>query len=105
MYGALSAADSVIATLYPTTGSWSESTLTWNSRPGYVSTNPLGALSTTSTVRAWKELDVTNHVKSVLSGGQRLVSFALHATAASVEKLTINSREAASNGPELVVTR
>jgi hypothetical protein len=103
LYGSLSAADTVTATLYPVTGSWSESTLTWNTRPGYSAT-PLGSFTATSTTAAWRELDVTAHVKGELSAGRRQIALALHAPAASVEKLMVNSREASTNQPELVVT-
>jgi hypothetical protein len=103
LYAALSAADSVTATLFPVTGAWSESALTWNTRPGYVTTTPLGSVLATSGTAAWKELDVTAHVKAELAAGRRVFSLALHATAPSVEKMVIASREA-NNGPELVVT-
>jgi len=104
VHAVLSAADTVAATLYPVTGSWSEATLTWNTRPGFVSTSPLGSFSVTSTSAAWKELDVTVHVKAEHVAGRRQISLALHAPAASVEKMTLSSREAASNRPELIVT-
>jgi hypothetical protein len=103
VYASLSAVDSVTATLYPVTGVWSESTLTWNTRPGYVTTAPLGSLLATCGTAAWKELDVTAHVKAELAAGRRVFALALHATAPSVEKMVIASREAA-NGPQLVVT-
>jgi hypothetical protein len=103
LYAALSAADSVTATLFPVTGAWSESALTWNTRPGYVTTTPLGSVLASNGTAAWKELDVTAHVKAELAAGRRVFSLALHATAPSVEKMVIASREAA-NGPQLVVT-
>jgi hypothetical protein len=103
VHAALSAADSVAATLYPVTGAWSESTLTWNTRPGYVTATPLGSVSATSGTAAWKELDITAHVKAELAAGRRVFAMALHATAPSVEKMVIASRESGS-GPQLVVT-
>jgi hypothetical protein len=103
VYAWLSDTDSVSATLYSVTAGWSAATLTWNTRPGYVSTSPLGVLTAASTTGAWKEIDVTNHVKNQLAAGVRLVSFALHASADSVEKLSLGSSEAAANRPELVV--
>jgi hypothetical protein len=104
VYTALSYSDSVTPSLYPVTGSWSETTLTWNSRPGYVSSNPLGAFTVTSTSYTWKEIDITPFVRSEHGAGRRVLSFALHSPATSVEKLIFPSREAASNRPELVVT-
>jgi hypothetical protein len=103
VYTALSAADSVTATLYPVTGTWSESTLTWNTRPGYATATPWGSVSATSATAAWKELDVTAQVRAELAASRRVFALALHATAPSVEKMVIASRET-GNGPELVVT-
>ena len=104
LYVALSAADAVTATIYPATGTWSESTLTWNTRPGYVSTSPLGALTATTTAAAWREVDITAHVRVEFAASRRVVNLALHAGAASVEKLVVAAREAAGNRPELVIT-
>ena len=103
VYGRLTAADTVRAALYPVSGVWSESTLTWNTRPGYVNT-VLGTITVTSTSFAWFELDVTSYVQSERVAGRRIVSFALRAPAPSVERLDVNSREASANRPELVVT-
>jgi hypothetical protein len=103
-YAHLTAADTVRAILYPVTGSWSESTLVWNSRPGTVSTSPLGSMTVTSTASSWFEVDVTSYVRNEQQAGRRLVSLALQCPAGSVERLDLNSREASSNRPELVVT-
>ena len=104
VYARLTFADNVTAVLYPVMNSWSESALTWSSRPGYVSSRPLGSMTLTSTTFAWREFDVTTHVRSERQAGRRLVSFALHSPAPSDERIDINSREASSNRPELVVT-
>jgi hypothetical protein len=104
VYAHLTAADSVRAVLYPVTGAWSESTLIWNSRPGYLSASPLGSMTLTGTTFAWFELDVTSHVRSEQQAGRRLVSFALHCPANSVERIDLSSREATANRPELTVT-
>jgi hypothetical protein len=104
VYAALSESGAASATLYPVTGSWSETALTWNLRPGYVSGNPLGALAPTSTTSGWHEIDVTSYVKSERQAGRTLVSFALHAPAPSVPRINAGSREA-SNPPSLVVTQ
>jgi hypothetical protein len=99
----LTAPDTLAATLYPVSGVWSEATLTWNTRPGYVN-SPLGSMTVTSTTFAWFEIDVTTYVKSERTAGRRIVGFALRAPAPSVERLDVNSREASTNRPELVVT-
>jgi hypothetical protein len=102
VHAALSANDTVAATLYPAIGSWSETTLTWSNRPGYV-VRPLGLLTVTSTAASWKEIDVTAHVKGELASGRKQIDLALHANSPSVEKLILSAREAAANRPELVV--
>ena len=104
VYANLTAAESVRAVLYPVTASWAESSLTWNSRPGYVSTQPLGSMTLTGTTFAWFQFDVTAWVKSERQAGRRLVSFALHAPDATAERINVSSREASTNRPELVVT-
>jgi hypothetical protein len=104
VYAHLTASDNVTAVLYPVTGIWSEASLTWNTRPGYVSSSPLGSITLTSTTYAWRELDVTSHVRNERDAGRRLVSFAFHCSLPSVERIDVNSSEASSNRPELVVT-
>jgi hypothetical protein len=104
VYAALTYSDSVTPSLYGVTGPWNETTLTWNTRPGYLSSNLLGAFTVTSTSYTWKEIDVSAFVRTEHGAGRRVLSFALHAPAPSVEKLMFPSREAASNRPELVVT-
>jgi hypothetical protein len=103
VYAAASASGSVNPTLYPVAGAWTEGTLSWNTRPGYVSSNPLGAFTVSSTAYAWQEVNVTNYVKSERTAGRRLVSFALHCQAPSAAGLTAHSREG-SNKPQLIVT-
>ena len=83
-------------------GLWSESTI-----PGtlawYVATTA-ASWHGNPTAAAWRELDVTAHVRSELSASRRIVNLALHAGGATVEKMVVASREAAANRPELVLT-
>jgi hypothetical protein len=102
VYARLTSTDRVTSVLYPVTAAWSESGLTWSSRPGYVSSRPLGSMTPTTTF-TWYEFDVTSHVVGERQAGRRLVAFALHCPAPSVERIDVNSREAASNRPELVL--
>ena len=104
VYAALSESGSASATLYPVTGSWSESSLIWNTRPGYISSNPLGVLAPGTASFSTFEIDVTNYVKSERQAGRTLVSFALHSPAPSVPRIVTKSREASGNRPELIVT-
>jgi len=61
-------------------------------------------MTLTTTAYAWREIDVTAHVRTERNAGRRLVSFAFHCPAPSIERLDMNSSEAASNRPELVLT-
>ena len=103
VYAAAVGDGAVNPTLYPVSGAWTEGTLSWNTRPGYTSGNPLGAFTIASTAYAWQEVNVTNYVKSERTAGRRLVSFALHCPAPSNANLTAHSREG-SNKPQLIVT-
>ena len=82
---------------------WSETGITWNDRPA------LGQLLGTTTVASglslWHEVDVTEYLKAQRVAGKRVVTLALHDVESSVAKIRVNSREAASDGPELVVVR
>jgi hypothetical protein len=104
VYAKLTASDNVTAVLYPVRSAWTESSLTWNSRPGYLSSQPLGSMTLTVTTPSWREFDVTSWVRSERQAGRRLVSFAFHCSAPSVERIDVNSSEASQNRPELVVT-
>jgi hypothetical protein len=103
LYGR-SAAGTMVESAYAVTDdSWSETGLTWNNKP------PLGAkqatvnVTTTAQYRAW---DVSNIVKAQVAAGRLNVNLAVQMdgdTASSPD--THNSREAASNPPQLVINR
>jgi hypothetical protein len=76
--------------------------ITWSNRPA------LGSSLTNVTVSgnssAWYELDITPYVQSELIAGRTLISLALSNTVANNTRLIqINSRENASNPPQLVL--
>lgn len=81
--------------VYATSNAWSESTLRWDNKPAAQG----AALSTRAAIGwgKWYEADVTSAVKA----GQK-ASFVLVPT--STDSMICNSREAAQNRPELVVT-
>jgi hypothetical protein len=109
LYGNLSDAtgSNVPAGIYPVAlTNWVESgsgSITWNTRPAAGAT----ALATTvisDNVPRWYEFDVTAYLKNereVL--GHNLVSLAVKNTAQSSPFATFNSREAASNQPQLLL--
>jgi hypothetical protein len=105
-YASLSASGTVATSAYPVAvTSWIESgagSITWSNKPALGTA--LGSVSVTGTTYAWYEIDVTSYIKSELAAGRTVVSLALHDTASSTPNLRINSREATSNKPELLIT-
>jgi hypothetical protein len=103
VYAALSAADSVSTSVYPVPNtSWSESTINWNNRPA-LGTPILNSVNVNGTSFAWYELDVTNYISGEKKAGRNVVTLALHNQANSTSNININSKEAASNKPELAI--
>src|SRR5205085_1521480 len=109
IYAALSAAGSVATSVYSVTSTnWLESgtgAITWSNKPTR-STNPLtGATATiNSTTYALYDIDVTAYVQSEKTAGRDLISLALHDPTATTITTTLNSREATTNKPQLIVT-
>ena len=87
------------------TTNWSETGITWNNKPA-PSATPLPGSSATinSTTSASYDLDITNHVRSEKNAGTSVISLALRNPSSSTVFVTLNSREAAANKPQLVVT-
>ncbi len=87
------------------TATWSETALNWNNALASVGVDfngtPLGttAVSTTAAYYSW---NVTSLINSRRSVGNATV--ALYPAAADTYRVTFNSKEAAANRPELVVT-
>ncbi|NOU67990.1 DNRLRE domain-containing protein [Paenibacillus sp. LMG 31461] len=95
IYGSASA--STVLSAYQTTDSWSQSAITWSTKPTVGSSAGSVAINTTAT---YNEIDVTAYV-TAQAAGDGVVSFALQE---SVGKYTtLNSNENASNKPQLVV--
>ncbi len=90
--------------------SWNEANLTWNIRP------PVGAHLTSASVNpanpllgtnpAFYEWDLTNYLRTEKAAGRNVVSIALQSPTAYsyTDTATFNSRESASNQPQVVVT-
>jgi flagellar hook assembly protein FlgD len=99
----LSGSGSVTAAAYSVaTTTWTETGITWNNKPALGTS--LASVSVSGTAYAWYEFDVTSYVQSEQAAGRNVVSFALHATTTSTRLISVKSREAASEKPELVVT-
>ena len=101
---ALSSAGRVATSVFAVSDvDWSETAMTWNNRPALGPS--LGSVTVASTLSMWHEVDVTEYLKAQRAAGKRFVTLALHNPQASSPKVRVNSREAASDRPELVVVR
>jgi hypothetical protein len=83
--------------LKSTATNWTESTINYNNRPAVLSTITAQS-SNTSTVNSWKEIDMTTFVNA---NKGKVVSIRIDSL--SSDDLIINSREAASGRPILVI--
>jgi hypothetical protein len=96
------AAPSAPVGLFAADASWTESGLTWNTRP-VTAAAPVATATVTGTAGQWYEFDVTSYLKEQKAAGATAVAFALRATTVSEGWAGFNSDEAADNRPELVV--
>jgi len=102
LYVPLSKAGSVSTSVHAVgnTG-WGETTLTWNNRPALGTA--LGSVAVNSIDYEWKEIDVTAYVQAEKAAGRSLLSLGLHNASTSSACVRVNSRNAHSNRPELVI--
>ena len=102
---ALSAAGNINTSVFAVTDtSWVESGptgITWTNKPALGTT--LSTATVTTTTYATYELDVTSHILNEKALGHDLISLALHNPANSTNNITVNSREAPANKPQLVL--
>lgn len=82
--------------------SWSESSVSYNSRPSTGAT--LGSFNVSSTSDGWYEVDVTSYINAELAANRTTVSFAVVGAATSTAFFRINSKESGSNSAQLSVT-
>jgi len=80
---------------------WVESTVNYNNRPA-ITGNALGTLNV-GPAKQWFEIDVTAHVAAAVAANQTSLSFSLSGTTNTAPFARVNSSEAATNQPELVV--
>jgi Bacterial Ig domain/Carboxypeptidase regulatory-like domain/IPT/TIG domain/Beta-propeller repeat/Bacterial TSP3 repeat len=108
LYGALSdasgtnvpaAVHSVAITTWVESGNGS---LTWNNRPAAGSA--LATTTITNNVARWYEWDITAYIQAEKAAGRNTVSLVVKNTATSTPYATFNSREGASNQPQLQIT-
>ena len=102
--GALSEAGDIPLAVFPVASTtWSEAAMTWNSQPA-IGAAALATVTVRETAGGWLEWDVTSHVRAEQAAGRSAVAFAFVATTVTSPYVILNTREAASNRPELVVS-
>jgi hypothetical protein len=82
--------------------SWTETGVTWNTRP-VAGASPLATATVADNVARWYEWDVTAYVKAEKAAGRNVVSFVVKGTGPAATFATFNSREAAANRPQLAL--
>ena len=86
-----------------TSTSWLENTITWNNKP-VAQPAILASVNVNSTANQYYEWDLTSHVASLRNAGINSVTIKLINTNSSNNQVIFNSKEAASNRPQLVIT-
>jgi hypothetical protein len=81
---------------------WTEGTLTWNNRPALGTKR--GSVTVVGTTGAWYEVDVTAYVNAERAAGRKVVSLGLTCPTATTSLININSDEATSSRPMLLLT-
>jgi glucose/arabinose dehydrogenase len=81
---------------------WSETAVTWNTRPAS-STPVLDITTIPDAIPRWHEWDVTSYVRSQKAAGRNVASLALRSNPSGPPTVAFNAREAGSNVPELLV--
>jgi hypothetical protein len=82
--------------------SWTEGTLTWNNKPALGTKR--GSVTVVGTTGAWYEVDVTAYVNAERAAGRKVVSLGLTCPTATTSLININSDEATSARPMLLLT-
>jgi hypothetical protein len=105
LFGRLSdtRAANVTSTIYQLSStSWSETGVTWNTRPP-AGTTTWGTVAVSGTTAAWYDVDLTEHVQAERAAGQTVIGIVLKNTAETLPYVSFSSRETA-NAPQLIVT-
>ena len=105
LFGKLSdnRAASVTTAIVPlATSSWSESSVTWNTRPAAGSAT-WATVAVSGTTGQWYEVDITSPVQALRASGKASAAIAFMGTAETLPYAAFSSRETA-NAPRLRVT-
>jgi glucose/arabinose dehydrogenase len=87
-----------------TNTTWLENTITWNNKPGAEATI-LANANVNSTVNQYYEWDITSLIANARAAGSTLVTLKLLNTNSTNNQVIFNSKEAAVNRPQLVITQ
>ncbi len=82
---------------------WSEDVIAWRWRPDHATT--LGSVQVVGVSGSWYEMEVSEFVRSEIAAGRRSVNFVLVPGEGAKTPVLIQSREAESRRPELVLSR
>jgi len=82
--------------------SWNENTITWDNQPG-TGTTILANTTAQDTIPKNYYLDITDYLKSKTLPSDSLISFALSCNTDHMNRVIFNSKESASNIPELML--
>lgn len=88
-------------TLYRVTGSWSESTVTWNNKPGYAGS--IGSFSTVYNFIGWRELDLTTQTRKWVDGSHSNYGFVIIGPESTQGIYRVLASSDSDHSPELVV--
>jgi len=86
---------------------WNELTMTWNNQPLTASPNALAQITVADSIGRYYEFDLTAFIQEERAAGRAIVSLRLiNQTSTGISGVSytvVNSKEAASNNPQLVV--
>ena len=105
LFGRLSdtRAASVTTTIYQLSStSWSETGVTWNTRPS-AGTTAWGTIAVVGATAAWYEVDLTQQVQAQRAAGQTVIGIVLKNTADTLPYVSFASRESSNSKPGLVI--
>lgn len=83
--------------VYAVDSGWTETGVNWNNAPSISGLTPIASIGTTAAVGSWTEVDLGS---AVTANG----TYAFELVSSSTNSAIYNSREAATNKPELVLT-
>jgi hypothetical protein len=104
LFGKLSQNASAVVTQVFGSGdtTWSESSITWNNRPA-TNTSALASQTVSGTTATWYEFDLTSYLQQLKSTGATSVTLVLRNASGNSSYTIFNSKESATNAPQLVI--